>query len=222
MVFEQQFKMGIKDIGNNNFIKNRAILEMLENIGAYHSDLAGYGAGDIEKTHVAWILAGWKLNVIKRPKYGQTINIKTWGRDMSRATTYRDFEVFNEQGKLCAIATSKWVLVNTKTGKLTRITEEIANKYKPEENNMFFASTKATHCYSDVDYSKFDEVFVLYGKETKGLPEDLLQKYIENTIRIPMRNTLRSLNLSNSVAIITYEILRQINFNGLQEISDYF
>ena len=45
MVFEQQFKMGIKDIGNNNFIKNRAILEMLENIGAYHSDLAGYGAG---------------------------------------------------------------------------------------------------------------------------------------------------------------------------------
>lgn len=52
--------------------------------------------------------------------------------------------------------------------------------------------------------------------------KDLLQKYIENTIRIPMRNTLRSLNLSNSVAIITYEILRQINFNGLQEISDYF
>ena len=95
-------------------------------------------------------------------------------------------------------------------------------KYPPENYNMFFASTKATHCYSDVDYSKFDEVFVLYGKETKGLPEDLLQKYIENTIRIPMRNTLRSLNLSNSVAIITYEILRQIGFDGLQETSEYF
>ena len=100
--------------------------------------------------------------------------------------------------------------------------QSFLNKYKPEENNMFFASTKATHCYSDVDYSKFNEVFVLYGKETKGLPEDLLQKYIENTIRIPMRNTLRSLNLSNSVAIITYEILRQINFDGLQETSEYF
>ena len=95
-------------------------------------------------------------------------------------------------------------------------------KYPPEKCHMFFASTKATHCYSDVDYSKYDEVFVLYGKETKGLPEDLLQKYIENTIRIPMRNTLRSLNLSNSVAIITYEILRQIDFDGLQETSDYF
>ncbi len=100
--------------------------------------------------------------------------------------------------------------------------KEFLKKYPPEENNMFFASTKATHCYSDVDYSKFDEVFVLYGKETKGLPEDLLQKYIEKTIRIPMRNTLRSLNLSNSVAIITYEILRQKQFEGLQETSRYF
>lgn len=100
--------------------------------------------------------------------------------------------------------------------------EEFLKKYPPEKSNMFFASTKATHCYSDVDYSKFDEVFVLYGKETKGLPEDLLQKYIEKTIRIPMRNTLRSLNLSNSVAIITYEMLRQKQFDGLQETSEYF
>ena len=102
--------------------------------------------------------------------------------------------------------------------------EKFLEKYKPEEHNMFMATTKAEHCYTDIDYSKFkdEEIFVLFGKETKGLPEDLLQKYIENTIRIPMRNTLRSLNLSNSVAIITYEILRQINFDGLQETSEYF
>ncbi|MBR1654293.1 MAG: tRNA (uridine(34)/cytosine(34)/5-carboxymethylaminomethyluridine(34)-2'-O)-methyltransferase TrmL, partial [Clostridia bacterium] len=85
--------------------------------------------------------------------------------------------------------------------------QDFLEKYKPEESNMFYASTKATHCYSDVDYSKFDEVFILFGKETKGLPEDLLQKYIENTIRIPMRHNLRSLNLSNSVNIILYEVL---------------
>ena len=97
-------------------------------------------------------------------------------------------------------------------------------KYKPEENNMFFATTKAQHCYTDVDYSKYknEEVFVLFGKETKGLPEDILQKYIDKTIRIPMRPVLRSLNLSNSVCIIAYEILRQNNFEGLQEESEYF
>ena len=95
-------------------------------------------------------------------------------------------------------------------------------KYKPEENNMYFVTTKGQTCYSDVDYSKMDEVFLLFGKETKGLPEDLLQKYIDKTIRIPMRSTLRSLNLSNSVAIVIYEVLRQKQFENLEEISAYF
>ena len=101
--------------------------------------------------------------------------------------------------------------------------EEFLNKYKPEENNMFFATTKGKTKYTDIDYSKMDEVFVLYGKETKGLPEWLLKKYLDTkTIRIPMLPTLRSLNLSNSVAIITYEILRQKDFEELEEISKYF
>ena len=95
-------------------------------------------------------------------------------------------------------------------------------KYKPKENNMYFVTTKGKTCYSDVDYSKMDEVFLLFGKETKGLPEDLLQKYIDKTIRIPMRSTLRSLNLSNSVAIVIYEVLRQKQFKNLEEISSYF
>ncbi len=99
--------------------------------------------------------------------------------------------------------------------------KEFLEKYKPEENNMYFITTKGTHCYSDIDYSKMEEVFVLFGKETKGLPEDVLKKYIEKTARIPMRPTLRSLNLSNSVAIVAYEIFRQKNFEELQEISSY-
>ena len=101
--------------------------------------------------------------------------------------------------------------------------EKFLEKYKPEENNMFFATTKGKTQYTDIDYSKMDEVFVLYGKETKGLPEWLLEKYLDKkTIRIPMLPTLRSLNLSNSVAIITYEILRQHNFEDLQGTSNYF
>lgn len=95
-------------------------------------------------------------------------------------------------------------------------------KYMPENNNMFFVTTKGKHCYSDVDYSKLDNVFLLFGKETKGLPEDLLKKYIDRAIRIPMRKTLRSLNLSNSVAIVAYEVLRQADFSNLEEISGYF
>ena len=67
-----------------------------------------------------------------------------------------------------------------------------------------------------------EEVFILFGKETKGLPEDILKKYLKNTIRIPMRETIRSLNLSNSVAIVAYDIFRQCNFGNLKKISQYF
>ena len=100
--------------------------------------------------------------------------------------------------------------------------ERFLEKYKPEENNMFFATTKGKNIYSDVDYSKMNEVFLLFGKETKGLPEELLKKYLNKTIRIPMRETLRSLNLSNSVAIISYEVERQRGFERLEGISSYF
>ena len=87
---------------------------------------------------------------------------------------------------------------------------------------MFFVTTKGKHVYSEPNYKEMDEVFVLFGKETKGLPEDILVKYIEKTIRIPMRPTLRSLNLSNSVSIVVYDILRQKDFENLEEISSYF
>lgn len=99
---------------------------------------------------------------------------------------------------------------------------DFLNKYKIANNNMFFVTTKGKHCYSDVNYSNLDNIFLLFGKETKGLPEDLLQSNLEKAIRIPMRKTLRSLNLSNSVAIVAYEVLRQQDFSNLQEISNYF
>ena len=95
-------------------------------------------------------------------------------------------------------------------------------KYKDNLDKMFLVSTKSKHTYSEIEYNKYDEVFFLFGKETKGLPEDLLKQYIDKAIRIPMKEGLRSLNLSNSVAIVVYEALRQNNFNDLQRISNYF
>ena len=100
--------------------------------------------------------------------------------------------------------------------------EKFLEKYRPEENDMFFVTTKGKHVYSEPNYEEMDEIFLLFGKETKGLPEDLLKKYIDKTIRIPMRPTLRSLNLANSVNIVVYDVFRQKNFEGLEEISVYF
>ena len=125
MIYKEKFKIGLKDVWRGKEVNNRAILEYLENIGSYHSDLAGFGANDTQRTKVTWILLDWKLKVLDRPKYGEILEIHTWGREMCKFFTYRDFEIYNCKGELCAIATSKWALVNIENGKLERITENV-------------------------------------------------------------------------------------------------
>lgn len=78
---------------------------------------------------------------------------------------------------------------------------------------FWFLSTKAAKCYAEATFRPGD--YLVFGKETKGLPEDLLAANYQNTIRIPMRAEARSLNLSNSVAIAVYEALRQNGFGTL-------
>ena len=94
-------------------------------------------------------------------------------------------------------------------------------KYSPEEHNMFFVTTKGKKVYSEPNYKEMEEVFILFGNETKGLPEAILKKHIDKTIRIPMREGIRSLNLSNSVSIVAYDIFRQADFFNLEKISSY-
>ena len=79
--------------------------------------------------------------------------------------------------------------------------------------NMYFATTKAPRDYCQVKYGPDD--FLVFGRETKGLDENLLAANYERCVRIPMRAEARSLNLSNSVAIMAYEALRQQDFPGL-------
>lgn len=85
---------------------------------------------------------------------------------------------------------------------------------KNKDGKFYYFSTKADKTYADIDYP--DNSFLVFGKETKGLPEDLLFANHDTTVRIPMISDARSLNLSNSVAIGVYEVLRQWNYPKLQ------
>ncbi len=85
---------------------------------------------------------------------------------------------------------------------------------KNPNGKYFFFTTKALHTHTDVTYT--DKSFLFFGKETKGLPEELLLKHKDECVRIPMIDDARSLNLSNSVAIGVYEALRQLNYPELQ------
>ena len=78
---------------------------------------------------------------------------------------------------------------------------------------IYMATTKATHVYSEVSYE--EDCYIMFGKESAGIPEEILLQNKENTVRIPMMGEIRSLNLSNSVAVVLYEALRQNSFHHM-------
>ena len=90
---------------------------------------------------------------------------------------------------------------------------------KNPDAEIYYFSTKAPRAYTEIDYPS--PVFLMFGKETKGLPEPLLEANLDRTVRIPMREHLRSLNLSNSVAVGVYEVFRQHGFDTLAEAGKY-
>lgn len=79
---------------------------------------------------------------------------------------------------------------------------------------LFFATTKGRHIYSDADFS--EDCYLVFGKESAGIPEEILKEHPEACVRIPMYGDARSLNLSNSVAVVLYEALRQQGFPGMK------
>lgn len=84
---------------------------------------------------------------------------------------------------------------------------------KNKDADFYYASTHAKKYYTDFKYK--DNSFFVFGKETQGLPKDLIRGNMETTIKIPMKDIARSLNLSNSANIVIYEALRQLNFPNI-------
>lgn len=82
------------------------------------------------------------------------------------------------------------------------------------EEKFFYFSSKAVRSYTDVEYP--EDAFLVFGKETKGLPPELVAAHPDRALRIPMRPALRCLNLSNSVAVAAYEVLRRFDFFGMK------
>lgn len=91
--------------------------------------------------------------------------------------------------------------------------EDFLEKNPKAKTRLYMATTKAEKTYSEVSYEEDD--YIMFGKESAGIPEEILIRDKESCIRIPMWGDIRSLNLSNSVSIILYEAYRQLGFEGL-------
>jgi len=92
--------------------------------------------------------------------------------------------------------------------------EDFLEKNPEARGHMFMATTKAHQGYAEVTYPK--DCYIMFGKESAGIPEEILVDYEDTCVRIPMLPQIRSLNLSNSVAVVLYEALRQQNFEQMQ------
>ena len=127
--------------------------------------------------------------------------------DVHRYRDYQDFLMENFGGSS---------LQNTETEK-TEKTEQPADSGSvsiTRPPRLWFATTKAKHLYCEVDFGPDD--YIMFGKESAGIPEEILVDHEDSCIRIPMGFDIRSLNLSNAVAVVLYEALRQNDFPGLE------
>ena len=137
MFIEKGFFVGANDISFDLYIKDKAILKYLEEIAGYHSNLVGYGLNDIEKTNITWLVLGWKVEIIRRPKYCEEFTIKTWCKTLNRLYSKRDFEIKDTDGNIIIKATSKWLMINTKTREISKIPEEVSLSYGEETLDVF-------------------------------------------------------------------------------------
>jgi len=206
MIYQEKVKIGLKDIWKGKEVSNRAILEYLENAAAYHSDSVGYGINTSEETHLSWILLDWKVKVIKRPEYGQTLDIHTWSRAIVKCYAYRDFEVYNENHELCVIASSKWLLINNQTGKIAKVQAEMADKYQSEIDKTVFKEKEIEKIKAPENYKSS----IIYEAKRKDidiighmhnlyyldiayetLPEEIYQQRPFNSVRIMYKKEIK-------------------------------
>ncbi len=134
-IFEEEYITRFSQTSANGEVTNKSIISLLENTAGEHSAYCKFSIVDIVKQNLTWFILSWKLQVMKRPKALQKVKVKTWGRPVEKLVALRDFKIFDENDELIAIATSIWCLVNTKTGRITKMPEnleEIYHKFREE------------------------------------------------------------------------------------------
>ena len=137
-IFTHSYKIKYSDVGIDNKLTLKALVDTLQEAAIGHSEQAGYGVNNIKNTHIAWLLLNWKVQIISYPHSNELITIKTWPRIFDKLYSYRDFEVYDSNNNLIAIASSKWFAVDTESKKIRKLTSEITEAYgEPITKSVF-------------------------------------------------------------------------------------
>lgn len=197
MIYCSNYKIGLEDIGRNNEATNKALLAIMQDIACLHSASVGYGVLEIETKKRAWMLLDWKMEVIKRPKYNDDINVETWSRKVERLYAYRDFQLKDKEGNIIAIGTSRWIFVDTERKRPVRLTADIADLYESEtDKNVFLEEMEDIKCGDylfkkdycvqrrDIDINQHMNNLSYLDMAYEILPEDIYNTKVFNNIRI--------------------------------------
>lgn len=197
MIYCSKYKIGLEDIGRNNEATNKALLAIMQDIACLHSASVGYGILEIEAKKRAWMLLDWKMEVIKRPKYNDDINVETWSRKVERLYAYRDFQLKDKEGNIIAIGTSRWIFVDTERRRPVRLTADIADLYESETDKNVFTEEmedikcgdylfKKVYCVQrrDIDINQHMNNLSYLDMAYEILPEDIYNTKVFNNIRI--------------------------------------
>ena len=197
MIYCNNYKIGLEDIGIKNEATNKALLAIMEDVAGLHSASVGYGVLDIETKKRVWILLDWKMKVIKRPKYNDDIKAETWSRKVERLYAYRDFQLKDKEGNIIAIGTSRWILIDTDRKRPVKLTADIADLYESEtDKSVFPEQIEDIKCENylfkkdyyiqrrDIDINEHMHNLNYLDMAYEILPEDVYKNKVFDNIRI--------------------------------------
>ena len=135
MVVKHEYFIGYQYIDSEFKIKNSAMLSMFEDLACIHGARAGE---DIKTAPTVWLLTAYKVRVIRRPEYGEYVDVLTWSRNMRGVLAFREFEIRNKDGELLVCAVSEWAHIQKADGRPARVTPELEAMYasEPEHTNF--------------------------------------------------------------------------------------
>ena len=204
-IFEYETRVDISKVNSKAFVTNKGMLELLENVACMHSDMVKYGIKDIPTTHLSWIQLNWRVSILRRLEYDEKITIKTWARESTKVSTLRDFEVLDKDGKTVCIATTRWTLISTDTQSITKITDDIINKYEPDSRTVFpgfeFKKLKEPTAFSneytyttqrrDIDVNKHMHNLNYLDLAYEALPEEVYFNQEFDNIEIMYKTAIK-------------------------------
>lgn len=204
-VYEQLFNIDYSDIDASGKTSVVALLRFFSQVASMHVEQLGCGLTELLKINVGWVILNWRVKIYRKPLYAEKIIVKSWVRKIDKLYSYRDFEVYDENNKIIAIATSNWIWRNFLEKTIQPISKEVIDSHKIYDKSVFeeirFKKMKEPENYSnsfeykilrrDIDTNQHvnNLNYLIFANET--LPEDVYKNANFSEVEIQYKKEIK-------------------------------